>query len=823
MGLENLKSVFADGAGVNKSQISGRYDEDKKVQPMEDIFANRTSAVDFFGGSNSYKPTLDPNIPGFTRNFNIGGYAFGEGGVGNSKYLGILSDTQIRTNNIDITSLSTDKLGYGDFQTPDFEGSDIRFTAGLGWGLANTKLQVSKEGNTASLFYTTTNGKVSVGASGAISNFGPISDMAQKIGMDIPPLDFSADIFSSKPLRYEKTVRKTVPTDDGKIPEAGTFGNRRGNVFQVITPNLPRSLILQDSSGYHKDNYSPTSARLIDTFVNYTYTDPEGFAVPSDVLSLLQDKPNLIKKNSEDKASETLAKISIGDNRHYYLANNTSFVKLGPDIYQGSILDGLMAGDIDYIKDKIMSEAFGVGLAALGAGATIVDKSASMLAELGKGMLQGAGQFGMAVGGAGLEIVGGLAQAGVDIGRDILGEFKLKGSSTNDPSILSSMGGFFEGIGGMLSGLSLPDINLQKWAFHNLPDSKSPILNLFGPAKETGAGVLSFGISKIPKPFKISPSSGILDLLDETRNASKPLEADSQLALRQQLLNDAATPDPSIGDPYTNPRTSFSQNKGDTAGKETKQQPYQNLIYGPKKTHTNSAKNRTGDTKYNEQDHYPSTYGGGNGRGVGDLKSLLPVLNADTLPNAYDETNNTNVAKGAKYGLPFYFKDLRNNKYIIFRGYLSGMNQMIQPEWTEHSYLGRSENTYVYSKAKRTLNFMFKVYAVSKEEIQTIYVKLNTLTTLAYPEYANDALLEKNRMRPPMCSLRIGELFGNDTKMVSGFIESLTFNWPDDTTWETDVGRRVPKECDVTVGFTVIHEKPPSTANADTFGIRASI
>jgi len=121
LGLENLKSVFAEGAGVNKSQISGRYDEDKKVQPMEDIFANRNSAVDFFGGSNSYKPTLDPNIPGFTKNFNIGGYAFGEGQLGNSKYLDVLSDTQIRTNNIDITSLSTDKLGYGDFTWKSFK------------------------------------------------------------------------------------------------------------------------------------------------------------------------------------------------------------------------------------------------------------------------------------------------------------------------------------------------------------------------------------------------------------------------------------------------------------------------------------------------------------------------------------------------------------------------------------------------------------------------------------------------------------------------------------------------------------------------------
>ena len=115
MGLENLKSVFADGAGVNKSQISGRYDEDKKVQPMEGILGNRTSAVDFFGGSTSYRPTLDPSIPGFTRNFNIGGYAFADGQLGNSQYLNTLSDTQVRTNIIDITSLTTNKLGYGKF------------------------------------------------------------------------------------------------------------------------------------------------------------------------------------------------------------------------------------------------------------------------------------------------------------------------------------------------------------------------------------------------------------------------------------------------------------------------------------------------------------------------------------------------------------------------------------------------------------------------------------------------------------------------------------------------------------------------------------
>ena len=169
------------------------------------------------------------------------------------------------------------------------------------------------------------------------------------------------------------------------------------------------------------------------------------------------------------------------------------------------------------------------------------------------------------------------------------------------------------------------------------------------------------------------------------------------------------------------------------------------------------------------------------------------------------------VAEGEKYGLPFYFKDLRDNKYIIFRGYLSGMTQNVSPEWTEHSYLGRSESAYVYSKAKRNINFTFRVYATTKSQLQLIYEKLNLLTALAYPKYQDGGSLKgKNRMMPPMCSLRIGELFGNMNRNLSGFIESLSFNWPDDGAWEIEKGKRVPKQCDVTVGFTVIHREPPS-------------
>ena len=72
-----------------------------------------------------------------------------------------------------------------------------------------------------------------------------------------------------------------------------------------------------------------------------------------------------------------------------------------------------------------------------------------------------------------------------------------------------------------------------------------------------------------------------------------------------------------------------------------------------------------------------------------------------------------------------------------------------------------------------------------------------------------------------MCSLRIGELFGNNSKNIAGFIESLTFNWPDEGVWEIEKGKSGPKEWDVTVGFTVIHRTPPSwdTPSDEFFGL----
>ena len=82
---------------------------------------------------------------------------------------------------------------------------------------------------------------------------------------------------------------------------------------------------------------------------------------------------------------------------------------------------------------------------------------------------------------------------------------------------------------------------------------------------------------------------------------------------------------------------------------------------------------------------------------------------------------------------------------------------------------------------------------------------------MTYPEYQQDATNHlKNRMVPPYSSLRIGDLFGSDRKNLQGFIDSLSYNWEDDSTWETKSGAIAPKKCIITVNYVVIHRQPPS-------------
>ncbi len=197
----------------------------------------------------------------------------------------------------------------------------------------------------------------------------------------------------------------------------------------------------------------------------------------------------------------------------------------------------------------------------------------------------------------------------------------------------------------------------------------------------------------------------------------------------------------------------------------------------------------------------------------GDRLTLAKIIKGDNLKvdvastEAGDEQLNFNV-ESYKNGMPFYFKDLRDNGYIFFRAYIDGLTESVSPSWNSTNYIGRSEPVYVYQSAEREINFNLKLFAHTPDEFSMIYTKINRLTSLAYPEYKKDNQ-SRLRMKPPLTKMRIGEMFGRENNELTGFIKSLSYNIPEESPYETEEGKRAPRHIMVTISYQVIHGDVP--------------
>ena len=203
----------------------------------------------------------------------------------------------------------------------------------------------------------------------------------------------------------------------------------------------------------------------------------------------------------------------------------------------------------------------------------------------------------------------------------------------------------------------------------------------------------------------------------------------------------------------------------------------------------------------------------------GDFYTLLPIRHGDGI-NIYDETNSDGKkpTQSVDLGYPFYFKDMRDNAYVFFRGFIDGLNETLTAEWSEQSYLGRSENSYTYKKGSRSISFNLNLFAQSRDELNMIYDKLQKLSSMVYPMYKNDYYNfqqgqftgGKSRMKPPLCKIRIGDLYGSDDNELLGWVESVTYTFPENNTWEHTPGSRVPKSIQAAITYRVLHKDAPS-------------
>jgi len=169
------------------------------------------------------------------------------------------------------------------------------------------------------------------------------------------------------------------------------------------------------------------------------------------------------------------------------------------------------------------------------------------------------------------------------------------------------------------------------------------------------------------------------------------------------------------------------------------------------------------------------------------------------------------------HGMPFYFKDLRDNTYVFFRAYLSGITENISPDWNPETYIGRAEPVYTYLKTDRDISFNLTLAANTRNELDKIYQKMNRLTSMCYPQYKHDPLfgtvISRARSKPPLTRFRLGEMYGDASMGLLGFMKSVTYTVADNSTWEHEQGYRVPKIVEVAVNYQVIHDESPGINN----------
>ena len=154
-----------------------------------------------------------------------------------------------------------------------------------------------------------------------------------------------------------------------------------------------------------------------------------------------------------------------------------------------------------------------------------------------------------------------------------------------------------------------------------------------------------------------------------------------------------------------------------------------------------------------------------------------------------------------KYDLiPFWISGLDSSKATFFRAVITGLSETTTPTWSSGKFVGNPYNYYTYEGVERSVTFNMNIYCMNPDELMLNWEKITYLTKKVYP-HIND-----NLVNPPFIKFRMGDLYNGKV----GFVESLTYTFPDSGNWETTLdGGRLPKFIDVSMTIKFV-EMPGS-------------
>lgn len=135
---------------------------------------------------------------------------------------------------------------------------------------------------------------------------------------------------------------------------------------------------------------------------------------------------------------------------------------------------------------------------------------------------------------------------------------------------------------------------------------------------------------------------------------------------------------------------------------------------------------------------------------------------------------------------------------LIFSAYISDFKINTDSTWNDISYIGRSENLYVYSKFKRTASFNFQIPCFNPIELREKHRALGALESSLAGKY------DGNKLGGIITKLYLGSYI----KGEPGIINSISYSIPNESSW--DIDEKLAHNINVSVNFTLIHNQLPT-------------
>jgi hypothetical protein len=144
---------------------------------------------------------------------------------------------------------------------------------------------------------------------------------------------------------------------------------------------------------------------------------------------------------------------------------------------------------------------------------------------------------------------------------------------------------------------------------------------------------------------------------------------------------------------------------------------------------------------------------------------------------------------------------------FAFRSAITQLTDSFSPGWEGVDMIGRADKNYIYKSFERKVDLSFSVYATSRDELKSMWRKLNYLATYTMPEYDKNYIMYRGKY----LRVTIGDLFNKQPAFITNLFYTMQDN---DTTWEINLEedpthKQVPMRVDINMGLQMLTDHLP--------------